>query len=235
MMAISSEWRCFHRFHIGVIIMLYTTATYREAIVQLPCRSKVTHNIFWPRKTRWWYMCVLMNVRVCVEGWCICNVWWRHGNVWLPGGMAPKSVYVDFKCKTIPWIYPLKSKPIPVQFTPNISQCVYVYILISWTQEDAPWLVRKGEVWGVPCDFIICRKKHIFPSYCVITEARVSSFWWGLRHWLHWSLSKCQLSVRPEVGISSEWRRFCLEVIIMICTTAVLTNIYWMYSTVYES
>ena len=120
----------------------------------------MTNNIFWPRKTRWRYMCVLMNVRVCEEDWCICNIWWRHSNVWLTGGMASKSAYVDFKCKAIPWIYPLKSKPIPVQFTPNISWCVYVYIFISWTQEDAPWLVRKGKVWGVPCDFIICRKKY---------------------------------------------------------------------------
>ena len=109
-------------------------------------------------------------------------------------------------------------KPIPVQFIPNISRCVYVYIVINWTQEDTPWLVRKGEVWGVPCNFIICRKRFIFSLR--ITEARVSSFWWGLRHWLHRGLSKCQFPVQPGVGILSECRRFCLEVIIILYTTA---------------
>ena len=86
-----------------------------------------------------------------------------------------------FKCKTIPWIYPLKSKPIQVQFNSQylaVSICMYmcmyvhtyiyipiyihVYIFISWSQDDAPWLVQIGEVLVYPCEFIICRTRLIF-------------------------------------------------------------------------
>ena len=126
-------------------------------------------------------MRVLMNVRVYVQGWCLCNILWRHGNVWLPGGMAPESYYVDFLSvrqfhEFIHW-NPNLSK---YSSTPNISQWVYVcicicmyihiyipiyihvYIFISWSQDDAPWLVQIGEVLVYPCEFVICRTRLIF-------------------------------------------------------------------------
>ena len=40
------------------------------------------------------------------------------------------------------------------------------------------------------------------------TETEMSSFWWNFHHWLHWKLSKWQLSVQPVMKISSKWRHF---------------------------
>ena len=45
-------------------------------------------------------------------------------------------------------------------------------------------------------------------NYVSNTETKMSSFWWNLHHWLHWKLSKWQLSVQPVMKISSKWQHF---------------------------
>ena len=40
------------------------------------------------------------------------------------------------------------------------------------------------------------------------TETEMSSFLWNFHHWLHWKLSKWQLSVQTMMKISSKWRHF---------------------------
>ena len=42
----------------------------------------------------------------------------------------------------------------------------------------------------------------------IITETKMSSFWWNLHHWLHRKLSKWQLSVQPVMKLSSKWWHF---------------------------
>ena len=42
------------------------------------------------------------------------------------------------------------------------------------------------------------------------TETEMS-FWWNLRHWLHWKLSFGQFLVQPMAAILSKWRHFCFS------------------------
>ena len=41
-----------------------------------------------------------------------------------------------------------------------------------------------------------------------ITDTKILSFWRNLHHWLHWKLSKWQLSVQSLMKISSKWQHF---------------------------
>ena len=51
---------------------------------------------------------------------------------------------------------------------------------------------------------------HIYAllNWVIITETKMSSFWWKFHHWLHRKLSFWQLSVQPVMKISSKWRHF---------------------------
>ena len=44
-------------------------------------------------------------------------------------------------------------------------------------------------------------------SFNTFTEMKMS-FWCNFCHWLHWKLSKWQLSVHPVTKLSSKWRHF---------------------------
>ena len=70
---------------------------------------------------------------------------------------------------------------------------IYIYIYIHWWFK---WMFCASFC----CDD--CR---------VITETKMSSFWRNFNHWLHWKLSKWQLSVQPMIKISSKWRHFCFS------------------------
>ena len=56
----------------------------------------------------------------------------------------------------------------------------------------------------------LCKTLPELPFY---TESKMSSFWWNLHHWLHWKLSKWQLSVQPVMKISSKWQHFRFSVL----------------------
>ena len=42
-------------------------------------------------------------------------------------------------------------------------------------------------------------------------ETKMLWFWWNFHHWLHWKLSKWQLSVQPVMKISSQSRKFHIK------------------------
>ena len=47
----------------------------------------------------------------------------------------------------------------------------------------------------------------------LFTETEMSSFWWNFHHWLHWKLSKWQLSMQPVTKMPSKWQHFRFSVV----------------------
>ena len=61
----------------------------------------------------------------------------------------------------------------------------------------------------------VCRMLSLEMLVAIVfsfTETKMSSFWRNLHHWLHWKLSKWQLSVQPVMKISSKWQHFRFSV-----------------------
>ena len=81
---------------------------------------------------------------------------------------------------------------------------------------NSPWVLDQKWAWNEKKSYMwhrdssntsICWAKNTFYQLIVglYTETKMSSFWWNLRHWLHWKLSKWQFSVHPVTKISSKY------------------------------
>ena len=118
--------------------------------------------------------------------------------------------------RDIPWdviMYPCSEYDRAVALSAHMPYCKEMKIMKHIAWQSLVGLVHWYPIiWSSLCNSFDDRApvdeihKQMICGY--LTETQMSSFWWNFHHWLHWKLSKWQLSVQPVMKFSSKWRYF---------------------------